>query len=167
MGKTTSSDSHSQSLAFVFEEEGQRYPLQYDTLRLALKRLMHAIGVDPTEVSSHSLRRGCATYAYHAGVKEPLLQAHGGWASDAYKAYIELTPAARIQASSLMFEHMDSMTPFVSYPAVDPLDHVQAPALQNQRIPPVEALGEPIVSGFDSDMMQWLLILSQQNTGDM
>ena len=65
------------SPAFNFPEDGSTQSMTYDLLRGTLKLGFGAIGGDPAQVSSHSLRRGGATVAYHAGVDEVLLKAHG------------------------------------------------------------------------------------------
>ena len=56
------------SPAFNFPEDGSTQSMTYDLLRGTLKLGFGAIGGDPAQVSSHSLRRGGATVAYHAGV---------------------------------------------------------------------------------------------------
>ena len=63
--------------AFAFMEAGVAHPLRYGTLRSALKLLFQSLGGAPSAVSSHSLRRGGATFAWHSGVQEILLHAHG------------------------------------------------------------------------------------------
>jgi hypothetical protein len=58
-----------------------------ETLRFCLGR----IGVNPTEFSRHSFRRGGATFAYRMGVSPLLIKLMGDWSSDAYMIYIDHT----------------------------------------------------------------------------
>jgi hypothetical protein len=110
--------------AFDFIEAGTHYPMKYDTLRLVIKVLFSAIGGDSSQVSSHSLRRGGATFAWHSGVRDILLQAHGDWKSMCYRYYIDASMDARLGATKLMFDRIIAGTPTTMHPALAPLDHV-------------------------------------------
>ena len=120
------------SPAFNFPEDGSTQSMTYDLLRGTLKLGFGAIGGDPAKVSSHSLRRGGATFAYHAGMDEVLLKAHGDWVSDCYRDYIDLSRSMRIRCSSNMFDLIDSGRDIHMFPAIAPLGH---------------ALSEPAVPG--------------------
>ena len=50
---------------------------------------MYEIGLDPNHYSSHSFRRGGATWAFKCGVSAELIQLQGDWKSDAYKLYLK------------------------------------------------------------------------------
>ena len=57
------------------------------------------IGVDPSQFSGHSFRRGGATFAHRMGVSPLLIKLMGDWSSDAYMSYIDhttLTDLARL-----------------------------------------------------------------------
>ena len=58
-----------------------------DTLRFCLGK----VGVNPSEFSGQSFRRGGATFAHRMGVSPLLIKLMGDWSSDAYIAY-ETTP---------------------------------------------------------------------------
>ena len=61
-----------------------------ETLRFCLGK----IGVNPSEFSGHSFRRGGATFAHRMGVSPLLIKLMGDWSSDAHMAYINhATPA--------------------------------------------------------------------------
>ena len=143
--------------AFAFEENGKPLPMRYDDLRCALKVLMAAIGGNAAAVSSHSLRRGGATFAYHAGVRDVLIQAHGDWRSDAYKAYIDFAPSLRLRASELMFAHIESGQPAPMYPAIDPMQHLIPVHEQEQMAQADEpALDAAMGPDVDRGLLDWL-----------
>lgn len=121
----TASPIHPTMAAFTFLESQRSQAMTYDTLRIALKRLMEAMGKSMHDVSSHSLRRGSATFAWHAGVPDVLLQAQGAWRSDCYKEYITLSHAAQVSVSTTMFDAVTSGHRPPMIPAKSPLGHVQ------------------------------------------
>lgn len=53
-----------------------------------LKDMLAVLSVDPDIYSFHSLRRGGATAAFHAGVTTMDIKRHGIWSSDCFWAYI-------------------------------------------------------------------------------
>ena len=53
------------------------------------KQVIHKAGWDPSLYSTHSFRRGGATWAYKCGIPADTIQILGDWKSDAYKAYIK------------------------------------------------------------------------------
>lgn len=60
-------------------------------------RLAH-IGIsNPNRFRGHSFRRGGATWAFQSGVPGELIQIYGGWASDAYKCYLEFSDNAKLR----------------------------------------------------------------------
>ena len=54
------------------------------------------------EFSSHSFRRGGATFAFQTGVSPELIQLHGDWASDSYKQYLHMSFATKLSVSQTM-----------------------------------------------------------------
>jgi integrase len=145
--------------AFSFREKGITQPMRYEYLRVALKVCYSAIGGDAAHVSTHSLRRGGATFAYHAGVQDLLLKAHGDWVSNCFEDYIELSKPARLLCSQQMFELMESGRAARMYPAVAPRDHLVP--LPHQL--PQQA--EPTGSGTtvtDPAVLQWAETVVQQ-----
>ncbi len=63
-------------------------PVTYMQLQIGLREAIGKIGLEPKGYSSHSLRRGGATWAFRSRVPGELIQLHGDWASDAYKNYL-------------------------------------------------------------------------------
>jgi hypothetical protein len=67
-------------------ESGQ--PLRYDTVMATVKQLMLAIGEDPSEFGTHSLRIGGATALFAAGASETVIRTMGRWSSDIHRLYV-------------------------------------------------------------------------------
>lgn len=63
-------------------------PLSVNTPAGVLKRLVQAIGLDPSNYSSHSGRRGGSTAAVAEHVQLHVLKRHGNWSSDAVLEYV-------------------------------------------------------------------------------
>lgn len=61
-----------------------------------LKVWIEFIGLDPTDYSGHSLRRGGATALLKAGVAPHLVQLQGRWVSDCWKLYAQHSHATLI-----------------------------------------------------------------------
>ena len=59
--------------------------INYSSYQRKMKELISKLNLDPSEYSSHSLRRGGASFAFESGVQADLIQHHGDWKSDAYK----------------------------------------------------------------------------------
>lgn len=79
------------SPAFVFPSRKGPQPVTYNYFMLALRQLLRAVGLDPSTYSTHSFRRGGATYAFQANVPGELIQAQGDWLSQAYLKYLDLS----------------------------------------------------------------------------
>ena len=68
-----------------------------------LHRVLAAVPVDdPSSFSSHSFRRGGATFSFLCGVPSEIIKVLGGWKSDVYIQYLHLPVEARIAASRLI-----------------------------------------------------------------
>jgi len=65
-------------------------------LRDMVKRLMQAIGLDPSVFGAHSLRIGGATAALAAGVPPSLIRLMGRWSSDVYLIYCRMSMQAAL-----------------------------------------------------------------------
>ena len=68
------------------------------------KALVRACGLDWSQYSGHSFRRGGATYCFNLGVDPLLIKLLGDWASDAYLLYDETTTARRLQLPRAMVD---------------------------------------------------------------
>ena len=82
---------------------GDGTSLTYKQFQSKLRRVLAAVGVNnPEAFSSHSFRRGGATFAYLCGVPTEIIKLLGNWKSDCYLKYIHLPLEARIAASELI-----------------------------------------------------------------
>jgi hypothetical protein len=79
-------------------------PLRYAEFLTRLKQLVRDIGLDPSAVAGHSLRRGGASYAFHRGIPPEVIKQLGDWVSDCYLIYCVIPPSRMVQASRAMFE---------------------------------------------------------------
>ena len=79
-------------------------PLPYRVFLTRLKGLVQAIGLDPTNVAGHSLRRGGASYAFHRGIAPEIIKQLGDWQSDCYLIYCVIPPSRIMAASRQMFD---------------------------------------------------------------
>jgi len=68
---------------------GPPVPLTHGAFVQALKFCLREIGVDHTQYSGHSFRRGGATFAHRLGVDPLLIKIMGDWSSDAFMSYID------------------------------------------------------------------------------
>ena len=74
-------------------------PVTYRDLTLQMRAWLTQSGIkDVNKFTSHSLRRGGATHAFKKGVPELSIKNLGGWASTAYKRYIDENVETRLQA---------------------------------------------------------------------
>ena len=77
------------SPVFLARRYGVVNSITYRQYQEKIKACVSAIGLDPAEYSSHSFRRGGATYAFQSGVTAELIKKLGDWRSDAYLEYID------------------------------------------------------------------------------
>lgn len=87
--------------AFVVPGRHMR-PVTYESLQKFLKTCIAALGLDPSLYSSHSLRRGGATWAFQAQVPAELIKTHGDWKSHAYLRYLEFSLPQRMEVAQGM-----------------------------------------------------------------
>ena len=86
--------------AFLYvDNQGKRHPVTYHQFQRILKRTIECIGKDPAKFSSHSFRRGGATFAYESGVPADTVKLMGDWQSDCYRAYLQVSMACKTDAA--------------------------------------------------------------------
>ena len=72
-------------------------------------------------------------------MKDVLIQRQGDWKSQTYRGYIDLTPEQQCEASTQMFQFLDSGAEYVLYEALEPIQHVVHPSEHNyDAVPPPE-----------------------------
>ena len=73
--------------------------LTYGQLSRSLKVLVQSVGLHPSQFTTHSLRRGGATFAFQSGVQGEAIQKMGDWSSDCYKRYLDSTLEVRVSVA--------------------------------------------------------------------
>ena len=86
--------------AFLFPSPQGLRSIGYDQFVDGLRTHLELAGVPSEGFQGHSLRRGSATWAFSLGVPADLIQQQGGWRSDAYKIYLELSWETRMSVTS-------------------------------------------------------------------
>ena len=67
-----------------------------------LKRRFKFAGVVKAGLSTHAMRRGGATALFMAGVPTLSIMAHGRWASDTWRDYVEIGFAQQLLPTQLL-----------------------------------------------------------------
>lgn len=91
-----------QDPAFGVLRKGHVRSISQGLLQEQIKTLIKKINLDPTNFSSHSLRRGGASWASRAGCGSTHIQAFGDWKSDCYLIYIQSSLEQRHQVAAKM-----------------------------------------------------------------
>jgi hypothetical protein len=77
--------------------------MKYSTVKDMVKTKAIALGLNPAEYGTHSLRSGGCTTAANAGVSDRLFQRHGRWASVAAKdGYVKDSLKSRLSVTKNM-----------------------------------------------------------------
>lgn len=93
----------SASPAFLVpSRNGRLTALTYSGLSRHLQRVLLACGLPATEYSSHSFRRGGATFCSSLNISHDLIQLQGDWASMAYLTYLARPLGQRLQLAQQM-----------------------------------------------------------------
>ena len=138
--------------AFSFLGQDCRQPMRHSHLVAAAKNMATLVGNHPSEVSGHSFRRGGASFAFHAGVPDILIQRQGDWVSACYREYITLTRDRALSATRAMLDlaktHTDGVGRAAHLVVADePILHVDASAVRSVSVfggtggPPVVQIG--------------------------
>ena len=96
----------SKAPAFMLPTSNSLTPVLYSLFHKVLRRILTVIGEDAAQFSSHSFRRGGATFAFSLGVRGELIQSQGDWASEAYKLYIQLDYDQRVSVARSMVDFL-------------------------------------------------------------
>lgn len=94
------------SPAFCIVKKGKIYPIIYSQFQKRLKNTISDIGLNPDNFSSHSFRRGGASWAFASNVPSELIQLYGDWKSDAYKRYLKFDLFDKITVANSMSSHI-------------------------------------------------------------
>ena len=82
--------------AFRLQARDRSVPQDYRSYQETLKFICEKEGLDPSKFSSHSMRRGGATFLSMIGVSVQEIKERGDWQSDAVYEYLKTPLAARI-----------------------------------------------------------------------
>ena len=97
------------SPAYCFIKNKRIYPVIYRQFQLILKQLITDVGLNSEFYSTHSFRRGGASWAFAAEVPTELIQLYGDWKSDAYKRYLKFTLEDKISVAQRMTSHISEL----------------------------------------------------------
>lgn len=90
------------SSAFVLKQQDTLIPIVYTQFHVLFRQLLQRAGYDGSTFSSHSFRRGGATWAFKNNVPEHLIKLQGDWKSDAFRRYLEVDVSDREKVFSAM-----------------------------------------------------------------
>ncbi len=91
---------------FVHSQSAGWVPLSYSQFQRRLKDLILSSGREPAAYSSHSFRRGGASFASQAGVPREVIKLIGDWRSDAVDAYLNVTSQHKLRAAYAISQHV-------------------------------------------------------------
>ena len=83
-------------------------PVTYSQYMTKLRKVIIKIGRDPAAYSTHSFRRGGATFAGMVGLPRQYIMAVGDWKSDAVDKYLATPLEARIKAARLLRDELNA-----------------------------------------------------------
>ena len=92
----------SEGPAFVLPAGNDVSPITYQQYQVFFRRCLERLGLPSMEFSTHSFRRGGASWAFRSGVPGELVKVHGDWLSDAYLRYLEFSVEQRLEVARRM-----------------------------------------------------------------
>ena len=99
------------SLAFLYSKGVLPSPITHAVFTAKLRRSLCSAGLQPSQYSGHSFRRGGATYAFRCGAPVELISLQGDWSSDAVHLYIAQPLERRISVAHLIAQNIVSLSP--------------------------------------------------------
>ena len=94
------------SPAFLCRKRHGTVPVTYIQFNTVLKDLIARTGRDPSLFSTHSFRRGGATFSFQSKVPSELIKLHGDWSSDAYLLYLEFSLSDKLLVARRMVDSL-------------------------------------------------------------
>ena len=85
-------------------------PIVFSAFHKVLHLCLSVLGIDHIGFSSHSFRRGGATFAFSVGVPGELIQSQGDWSSECYKLYLDLSVQHCLTVARSLSHHLMSYT---------------------------------------------------------
>ena len=77
--------------AFSVPMEGANKALSYNQFTRIFRKWLDQAGYPAQKYSSHSLRRGGATWAAHCGLPPPVIKLLGDWRSQTFLKYVDMS----------------------------------------------------------------------------
>ena len=84
--------------------------LSANQLIYRIRKWLKLIGEQEMAFSLHSLRRGGATFAYQSDMEGEMIKSLGGWASDCYKRYIDISMDKRYESMKAFVDALNNLT---------------------------------------------------------
>ena len=85
--------------AFVLPTSKGLSPMYYHSYQTFLRNKLSELGLPAQLYSSHSFRRGGATFAFKCAVPGELIKQHGDWSSAAYLSYLNFSMDQKVNVS--------------------------------------------------------------------
>ena len=95
---------------FLIQTPNQKLCLSFNQLIYQLRKWLKLLGEDDMEYSLHSLRRGGATFTYQSDLEGEMIKLLGGWTSDCYKRYIDISMDKRYDSMRVFVEALNNLT---------------------------------------------------------
>lgn len=92
--------------AFVYKINGHFLPLTCEAFITRVRHCLALSGVNPSEIASHSFRRGGASFCYAIGLPTDSIKLLGDWRSSCYQSYIDNDANTRFQIIRRMQQAM-------------------------------------------------------------
>ena len=96
--------------AFLYPHRSSFIPFSYWQWMTLLKASISKIGLDSALYSTHSFRRGGATFAFESGVPVQAIKVMGDWASEAVNQYIQVPAQVKWAAASRITEAIQNVS---------------------------------------------------------
>jgi hypothetical protein len=87
---------------FNYVLSGQEVSFSHAMFVKRLKLGISRCGLDDSQISCHSLRRGGATFLFECGVSPEQIKLRGDWKSECYQKYLVITPASALSVACTM-----------------------------------------------------------------
>ena len=77
-------------------------------MELRLRTHIAGAGLQSANYGTHSLRRGGASWAFQSGMPAKLIKVFGGWGSNCYQIYLDMTLDTKFQMMKHFVKHLPS-----------------------------------------------------------
>lgn len=92
-----------------WDDESVLAPLTFDGLATGIKDLVQAIGLNPADYATHSLRRGGASAALKSGLAPFFTMFQGDWHSDCYLRYYSISKRDMLRITAVMLQQLHNI----------------------------------------------------------